>query len=158
MCLNDCQQFLGVMPTIHNLCGELFPTKIRATANGIVFAIAMVACMINVKIYPIAVATFGFHWVMYFYAVTWAFMVTWGGLTIKDTDHLSLTEIQDLNKKTEVSGIECGNKEDIKGREDVLEGDVSVIEVKVKNTNIQNARFQDRIRDLDTLCHAVDVR
>ena len=93
------------MPTIHNLCGELFPTKIRATANGIVVAIKMVASMINVKIYPIAVETFGFHWVMYFYIVISAFMVTWGGLTIKDTDHLSLTEIQDLNKKTEVSGF-----------------------------------------------------
>ena len=118
----------------------------------------IVAAIINVKIYPIAVEMYGFHWVMYFYAVTWAFIVTWGGLTIKDIDHLSLTEIQDLNKKTEMSGIECGNKEDIKGKEDVLEGDVSVIEVKVKNTNLHNTRFQDRIRDWDTLCHAVDVR
>ena len=35
---------------------------------------------------------------MYFYAIVVAMMVAWGGLTIKDTDRLSLTEIQDMHK------------------------------------------------------------
>ena len=96
----------------------------------------IVAAMINVKIYPIAEETFGFHWVMYFYAVASAFMVIWGGLTIKDIDHLSLTEIQDLNKKTEVSGITSSNKKETKENEDVFEGNVKPIEVKVESTRV----------------------
>ena len=74
--------------------------------------------MINYKIYPIAVKTFGFHFVMYFYAIIVAMMVAWGGITIKDTDQLSLTEIQDMHKKTVVDGINCRSKEDIKAKEE----------------------------------------
>ena len=92
--------------------------------------------MINVKIYPIAVDTFGFHCVMYFYAVITALMVTWGGFTIKDTDHLSLTEIQDLHKKTYKSGITHINKNETTGKDDVFEGNVKSIEVKVESTRV----------------------
>ena len=114
----DCQQYLGLLPTIYLLFGELFPTKIRATSNGIAFAASYVALMGNLKMYPIAVAAIGFHYVMYFYAVIMAFMVIWGGLKIKDTDKLSLTEIQDMHKKTDVSGITSKNKEENEEKEE----------------------------------------
>ena len=52
----------------------------------------------NYKFFPMAIATFGFHYVVYFYALMLAIMVIWGFLTIEDTDHLSLTEIQDMGK------------------------------------------------------------
>ena len=104
MSVFDGQQYIGLIPTINVLCGELFPTKIRATANGIVMATTYIAFMVNLKIYPIAVAAFAFHYVMYFYAAMMAFMVVWGGLTIKYTDKLSLTEIQDMHEKNEGSG------------------------------------------------------
>ena len=93
------------------LCGELFPTEIRATSNGIVFAISHVALMGNYKLYPIAVETFGFHYVVYFYAAVTAAFTIWGLLTIKDTDRLSLTEIQEMHKKTAVTGTRNGDRE-----------------------------------------------
>ena len=97
------------MPIINVLCGELFPTEIRATSNGIVYATSNVALMGNLKLYPIAVETFGFHYVVYFYAaITLAFTI-WGLLTIKDTDQLSLTEIQEMHKKTVVVVSETRN-------------------------------------------------
>ena len=83
------------------LCGELFPTEIRATSNGIAFAASYTALMANYKLYPIAVATFGFHWVVYFYAAITAAFTLWGLLTISDTDKLSLTEIQNMYKNKE---------------------------------------------------------
>ena len=103
------------------LCGELFPTEIRATSSGIVAATANVVVMGNYKLYPIAVETFGFHYVVYFYAGITATATLWGLLTIKDTDRLSLTEIQDMHKKTEVPEIrteEGGAKEFVKAIED----------------------------------------
>ena len=118
MSVFDGQQYIGLIPTINVLCGELFPTKIRATANGIVMATTYIAFMVNLKIYPIAVAAFAFHYVMYFYAAMMAFMVVWGGLTIKYTDKLSLTEIQDMHKKTNVCGIATRNRDEPKGKED----------------------------------------
>ena len=74
--------------------------------------------MVNYKIYPNAVETLGFHYVMYFYAIIVAMMVAWGGITIKDTDQLSLTEIQDMHKKTVVAAINSSSKEDIKAKEE----------------------------------------
>ena len=106
-----------MIPTLNVLCAEIFPTEIRTTSNGIVFATSCIALVVNYKIYPSAVATFGFHYVMYFYAIIVAMMVAWGGLTIKDTDQLSLTEIQDMHKKTVVAGI-SRSKEDMKGKEE----------------------------------------
>ena len=114
MSVFDGQQYLGLLPTIYVLYGELFPTKIRATSHGIGWALAYVALMGNLKIYPIAVDTIGFHFVMYFYALIMAFMVIWGGLKIEDTDKLSLTAIQDMHKKTDGSGITSKTKEETK--------------------------------------------
>ena len=64
-----------------------------------------------------AIATFGFHYVVYFYALMLAIMVIWGFLTIKDTDRLSLTEIQEMDRdakqkteeKEETREVDAGN-------------------------------------------------
>ena len=93
------------MPTVGLLRGELFSTEIRATASGIIMAMGNLTLMVNLKLFPMAVASFGFHSVVYFYAVMIGVMVAWGFLTIKDTDRLSLTEIQDMQEKTETSAI-----------------------------------------------------
>ena len=87
------------------LFAELFPTEIRATSIGIVFALSYVALMGNFKLYPMAVEKFGFHYVVYFYAAITATFTIWGVLTIKNTDRLSLTEIQEMQNTNEVSGI-----------------------------------------------------
>ena len=75
-------------------------------------ATSYVVIMGNYKLYPIAVETFGFQFVVYFYASITATFTIWGLLTIKNTDRLSLTEIQDMHKKTEVTGITQSDKED----------------------------------------------
>ena len=54
--------------------------------------------MANYKLFPVAIASFGFHYVVYFFAMMMAIMVTCGFLTIKDTDRLTLTEIQTMGK------------------------------------------------------------
>ena len=82
--------------------GELFPTEIRATAIGIVMAMGKITLVVNYKLFPMAVTSFGFHYVMYFYALITALMGAWGFLTIRETDELSLTEIQDMLNKTEL--------------------------------------------------------
>ena len=96
-------QVIGITSTIHVLCGESFPTEIRTTANGIIFGLTSSARMVNVKLFPTAVASLGFHSVVYFYAAVAALFTIWGMMTMRDTDKLSLSEIQSLysNKKRE---------------------------------------------------------
>ena len=57
--------------------------------------------MANYKFFPMAISSFGFQYVLYFFAAMTTVMVTWGFMTIKDTDRLSLTEIQDMGKSGE---------------------------------------------------------
>ena len=64
-----------------------------------------------------AVASFGFQYIVYFYALMLTIMVIWGFLTIKDTDRLSLTEIQEMDRdakqkteeKEETREVDAGN-------------------------------------------------
>ena len=95
------------------LTGELFPTEIRSTAAGLTTSIGMIACMTNLKFFPTAVESLGFHYVLYFYAIITALLAAWGFLTIKNTDELSLVAIQDMHKKTEATGIRrCDHPEE----------------------------------------------
>ena len=86
-------------------------------------ALGKATLVANYKFFPMAIVSFGFHYVLYFFATMTAIMVTWGFMTIKDTDQLSLTEIQDMG----------GDAERKKEREDetkaVNEGNFKAIEV-----------------------------
>ena len=97
---------IGITPTLHVLCGESFPTEISTTANGIIFAMQYTTSMVNVKLFPTAVASLGFHSVVYFYAVVAAAFTIWGSITIKDTDNLSLSEIQRMYSGTVNGNVE----------------------------------------------------
>ena len=115
--------------------GELFPTEIRATAGSIVVAMGKLILVANYKLFPIAIASFGFHYVVYFFALMMAVMVTWGFLTIKDTDQLSLTEIQNMGKDT-------GRKKEKEEENEVVDAENAekALEVVFKNVMEQRAR------------------
>ena len=135
------------------LCGELFPTEIRATSNGIVMATSYVVIMGNYKLYPIAVETFGFQFVVYFYASITATFTIWGLLTIKNTDQLSLTEIQDMHKETEVPELrttEGGEKEE----EERGEGNCNAIRVEIVDINDNERNDGKSARKRSVLNHA----
>ena len=59
--------------------------------------------MVNQKLFPIVVSTFGFYSIVYFYSAIVAVFTIYGWLTIKDTDKLSLSEVQAMFKKKGVS-------------------------------------------------------
>ena len=132
------------------LCGELFPTEIRATSNGIVMATSYVVIMGNYKLYPIAVETFGFQFVVYFYASITATFTIWGLLTIKNTDRLSLTEIQDMHKETEVPEIRT--KEGREKEEEERGEGTPLMTSKNKTKDKKEGSY------LRTVCEAINVR
>ena len=83
------QQTMGILPTLLVLKGELFPTEIRATAAGLTTSIGTIVGMANYKLFPMAVESLGFHYVVYFYAIITTLLGAWGFLTIKNNDEES---------------------------------------------------------------------
>ena len=128
------------------LRSELFPTEIRATSAGIIMALGNLTAMVNLKLFTIAVELLGFHVVTYFYAAVIGVMVAWGFLTIKNNDRLSLTEIQDMQQKTE--SLERNNSssdKEVNSRTD--EGhssDVNVVRSKEENGHFALSILSER--------------
>ena len=92
----------------------------------------------NYKFFPIAIASFGFHFVVYFFALMMAITVIWGFRTMIDTDRLSLTEIQDMGKDT---GRKKEKEEDNKEVVDA-ENAEKALGVVFKNVTEQRARHR----------------
>ena len=112
---------------------ELFPTEIRATACAIVIVMGRLIMVAIYKFFPAAVRSFGFHYVVYFFALMTAIMVIWGFLMIEDTDRLSLTEIQDMGKETEQPRI---RNEEVK-EDNALQ--LQVVNVNVNERSVRHA-------------------
>jgi hypothetical protein len=93
-----CQN-LGLSTVIYILLSESFPTDIRTASVGIVHTLETVALMLNVKCYPILTATIGFPAVAYIYAAMICLMTLWGAATIRNTDGLTLVEVERMFEK-----------------------------------------------------------
>jgi MFS family permease len=90
-----CMSF-GLLPVIHILLGEIFPTDIRTTSIGIINALESIAFMVNIKLFPSFMANLGLPAIMYIYAGISLIMVAWGAVTIRKTDGLSLVETENI--------------------------------------------------------------
>ena len=127
---------MGILPILGLLICELFPTEIRATASGITRSIGYLAMMANLKLFPMAVNSLGFHYVVYFYAIITAMLAAWGFLTIENTDELSLVDIQGMHKKTEESGIrKCDQPEEEVRKEQNCDAKYSVVNAVLNERN-----------------------
>ena len=96
---------LGILPVLGILLGELFPTDIRSISVGIVRAVAYTTSYCNMMVYPIVSSADAFSEVMFGYGSISAFMTVWAIFTVKETDNMSLVEIENsFRKLKEVSG------------------------------------------------------
>ena len=90
---------LGIQTVLNLLLGELFPTDIRSISIGIVKAVAYVAGYANMMVYPMVSGANAFSELMFVYGVISAFMTVWAMITVKETDNMSLVEIEKLFKR-----------------------------------------------------------
>ena len=100
---------LGLQAVLNILLGELFPTDIRSIAVGIVKAVAYVAAYVNMMAYPMVSGANAFHELMYGYGVIAAFMTVWAMITVKETDNMSVVEIEKLFKRGQASSRKIQN-------------------------------------------------
>ena len=87
------------MPVLHIIKGEIFPTEIRTLAVGIVMATNHIPLIINMVVFPMATSGGFFHIACYVFAVCTLFMAFWAMITIKETDGMSLVEVEELYEK-----------------------------------------------------------
>ena len=85
---------LGILPIQNILLSELFPTDIRNISVGFVRAVAYLAIYCNMMVYPLASSANIFFELMLGYGAISAFMTVWAIITVKDTDSMSLVEIE----------------------------------------------------------------
>ena len=90
---------LGLKTVLNILLSELFPTDIRSISVGIVKAVGYVAGYANMMAYPMVSNANAFHKLMFGYGALAAFMTMWAIITVKETDCMSLVEIEELYKR-----------------------------------------------------------
>ena len=83
-----------VMGIILVLLGELFPTDIRAISIGIVTGVEYLTFAFATGTFPVLLEWLHFYGLNFYYAAVCLLMTIWGMMTIKDTDHLSLVDIE----------------------------------------------------------------
>ena len=89
---------LGIFPVLTIVVAEIFPTDIRSIAVGIVMAMSYLAAYCSMMTYPIVSGAGAFHELMFVYGAISVFMTVWAIFTLKETDHLSLVEIERMFK------------------------------------------------------------
>ena len=85
---------IAIVPVLHSLLGEVFPTEIRTLSVGIVQSVHFISGALVVKFYPDMKSSLELYGLLYFYAVIGFMNSIWGFLTIPDNRSKSLTEIE----------------------------------------------------------------
>ena len=66
----------------------------RSPAVGIVHGLDNITCSLTLKLFPSLIKWFNFSGTNYFYATTALALTLWGWVAIKETDGLSLAEVE----------------------------------------------------------------
>ena len=95
---------IGIIPVLHSLLSELFPTEIRTQAIGLVQACDWSSGAISINLFPQMKDYFTFHGLFFFYGATGLFNCIWGFKTIPDNRGKSLIKVEEMyEKKTAVN-------------------------------------------------------
>ena len=99
----SASESLGILTIMNILLAELFPTDIRSISVGIVRAVAYMANYGNMMAYPMVSSVNAFGELMFVYGAIAAFMTVWAIITVKETDNMSLVEIENSFKRVKNS-------------------------------------------------------
>ena len=87
---------IGVLPVLHTLIAELFPTEIRTQSIGITEAICLACGAMVVKLFPNLKETFGLFGLCCIYFFIAVIMIIWGAFTIPDNRGKSLVKVEEM--------------------------------------------------------------
>jgi hypothetical protein len=85
----------GILPVMHVLLNELFPTDIRTQSIGVTQSISLMFGAAGVKLFPNINNMIGFHGTCMIYSLVTFFSVLWGAITIPDNRGKSLVKVEE---------------------------------------------------------------
>ena len=90
---------IGILPVLHSLLSEVFPTEIRTLSIGLVQASNLVSGVICVKFFPEMKNVMGLYGLFFFYGASGVASCLWGLKTIPDNRGKSLIKVEEMYEK-----------------------------------------------------------
>ena len=90
---------IGIIPIIHSLMSEVFPTEIRTQSVGLVQSSHMISGVICLKFFPEMKNLMGLYGLFFFYGAIGITSCLWGLKTIPDNRGKSLIKVEEMYEK-----------------------------------------------------------
>ena len=85
---------VGIMPVLHILMNEMFPTDIRTLSIGITQSLFLLSGCISIKMFPTLYDLIGMGGTCLLYALASGICLIWGAITIPDNRGKSLVKVE----------------------------------------------------------------
>ena len=87
---------IGILPVLHSLMSEVFPTEIRTESIGLVQAFSVASGAVCMKFFPEMKNLMTMHGLFFFYGASCIVSCLWGLKTIPDNRGKSLIKVEEM--------------------------------------------------------------
>ena len=87
---------VGILPVLHSLLGEVFPTEIRTQSIGLVWGTFLATGALSVHFFPQMKSYMGLHGLLFMYCASGLVSCLWGLKTIPDNRGKSLIKVEEM--------------------------------------------------------------
>ena len=91
---------IGILPVLHSLMSEVFPTEIRTESIGLVQSFCLASGALCMKFFPEMKNLMTLHGLFFFYGAAGIVSCLWGLKTIPDNRGKSLIKVEELYENT----------------------------------------------------------
>lgn len=90
----------GILPMLHTLMNEMFPTEIRTFSIGITQACLVLSGFSSVKVFPKLDSSIGYPSLCLIYTIIGIVIIIWAYVTVPDNRGKSLAKVEELQEKS----------------------------------------------------------
>ena len=90
----------GILPMLHTLMNEMFPTEIRTLSIGITQACLVLSGFSSVKVFPKLDSSIGYPSLCLIYTIIGIIIIIWAYVTVPDNRGKSLAKVEELQEKS----------------------------------------------------------
>ena len=94
---------IGILPVMHMLISEMFPTEIRTQSIGITESMTLASGALAIKLFPNLKNSFGLFGICCLFSAFALILIIWGALTIPDNRGKSLVKVEEMYEETKLT-------------------------------------------------------
>ena len=99
----------GILPVLHSLLSEVFPTDIRTQSIGLVQGTFLATGALSVQFFPQMKSSMSLHGLLFMYGASGLASCIWGLKTIPDNRGKSLIKVEEMYEQKRESDIKKEN-------------------------------------------------